>query len=339
MLMDSAHIQESDAIYVSKINKRRNQPPVEPLYTRADIPPVLELIQGHGYNRHFRLPDAQAIFHDAGHVLGSAITTIEINDGARDLSTTYTGDLGRPNLPIIRDPYVVTNSDILLIESTYGDRLHGDIGKMRERLAAVINETIARKGKIIIPAFALERTQEIIYTLHRLRTDKWIPEIPVYVDSPLAIDTTEIFRLHPECFSSETNEFMRTNEDPFGFKQLHYTRTTEESKMRDLVKGPIIILAGSGMAENGRIVHHLKNNIDNPLDTVMIVGWMAENTLGRKLADKGDLIKWIKQGKDRWQKIFLVHGEESASLAFAKTLEQEGFDNVIIPELGQRFIL
>lgn len=368
MLMDAAHIQESDTAFVNKIRARHHQPPVEPLYTRADIPPVIELISGHGYNRSFKMDGVRAIFRDAGHIMGSAITVLEFFDNNRKLSVCYTGDLGRPNLPIIRDPFTVSDADVLIIESTYGNRLHNDINQVSDKLARVINETVSRQGKIIIPSFALERTQELIYTLHRLRQDKKIPEIPVFVDSPLATDATDIFRLHPECFDEDTNEFLRTIEDPFGFRQLHYTRNTDESKMINTIAGPIIIIAGSGMAESGRILHHLKNNIENPLNTVLIVGWQSENTLGRKIqdkwpkvsifgepynlkcqvevfdefsahADRNDLIHWIKQGKDRWQKIFIVHGEHNSSLALADSVKESGIKEVIVPELGQSFVV
>jgi metallo-beta-lactamase family protein len=284
------------------------------------------------------------------------------------LSICYTGDLGRPNLPIIRDPFVVTDSDILIIESTYGNRIHKDINNIKERFTEVVNKTIARNGKIIIPSFALERTQEIIYTLHHLRLDKMIPDIPVYVDSPLAIDATEIFRMHPECFDDETNEFIRNVDDPFGFKKLHYTRSTEESMAINDIKGPVIIIAGSGMAESGRILHHLKNNITNPLNTIIIVGWQAENTLGRKIkdklpfvpifgepydlkaevevfeefsahADRNDLVNWIKQGKERWQKVYIVHGEQAASQALAEAVKEIGIKEVFVPKLGDSVIL
>jgi metallo-beta-lactamase family protein len=263
---------------------------------------------------------------------------------------------------------VVKDADILIIESTYGNRLHSDMNKVSERLTSVINQTISRKGKIIIPSFALERTQELIYTLHRLRLDKMTPDIPVYVDSPLAIDATEIFRMHPECFDEEANEFIRTVYDPFGFKQLHYTRSTEESKMINEIEGPIIIIAGSGMAESGRILHHLKNNIENPLNTILIVGWQAENTLGRKIkdklpvvpifgepyslkaevevfeefsahADQNDLIHWIAAGKESWQKVFIVHGEPTASQTLAESIKEIGIKEVVVPKLGDSVIL
>jgi metallo-beta-lactamase family protein len=368
MLLDAAHIQENDAVFVNKIKAKHHQEPIEPLFTREDVPPAMELFEGHGYNHTFKINSVKATFKDAGHIMGSAITILSINDGGRKLSICYTGDLGRPNLPIIRDPFVVTDSDILIIESTYGNRIHKDINNIKERFTEVVNKTIARNGKIIIPSFALERTQEIIYTLHRLRLDKMIPDIPVYVDSPLAIDATEIFRMHPECFDDETNEFIRNVDDPFGFKKLHYTRSTEESMAINDIKGPAIIIAGSGMAESGRILHHLKNNIANPLNTIVIVGWQAENTLGRKIkdklpvvpifgepydlkaevevfeefsahADRNDLVNWIKQGKERWQKVYIVHGEQAASQALAEAVKEIGIKEVFVPKLGDSVIL
>ncbi len=366
MLMDSANIQESDIRFVNKIRAKHHELPVEPLYTKQDIPPVVQLLQGHSYNRYFNMNGSRAVFKEAGHIMGSATTTIEFKDNNRILKLCYTGDLGRPNLPIIRDPAPVTDSDILIIESTYGNRLHRDIQQVAERLAAVINETVSRGGKLIIPTFALERTQEILYTLHLLRNQHKIPDIPVYVDSPLATNATEIFRLHPECFDDEVNQMLQTENDPFGFSHLHFTRSVEESKMLNAIDQPIIILAGSGMAESGRILHHLINNIGNPLNTVLIVGWQSENTLGRKIqdkypqvpifgeiynlksqvevmgefsahADRDDLINWIMQGKEKWQKVFLVHGEPESSSSLAEALRKNGIKEVVIPKLGDSF--
>ncbi len=367
MLMDAAHIQESDAEFVTKIHQKHGQGPVEPLYTRADIPPVLQLLVSHGYDRTFLVTEGvKATFREAGHILGSAMVLLNLDDAGRKLSLCYTGDLGRTGLPIIKDPFIVKDAQILLVESTYGNRLHSDIRSVDDKLAEIINRTVARKGKIIVPSFALERTQEIIYTLNRLRQSGRIPDFPIYVDSPLATDATDIFRLHPECFDADFAEFMRTVDDPFGFKHLHYTRSTEESKAINAVQGPLMIIAGSGMAENGRVLHHLKNNVDNPNNTVLIVGWQAENTLGRKIADKmpqvpifgemhdlkcevevldefsshadrNDLIKWISEGRGSWQKIFIVHGEEEASLSLARDLQEAGFPDVVVPHLGESF--
>ncbi|MFH1640287.1 MAG: MBL fold metallo-hydrolase [Chloroflexota bacterium] len=363
MLNDSAKIHESDAAFASKVRARHGEPPVEPLYTARDIPPTLELIEGHSYNRPFNVsPGVRALFRDAGHILGSAITMLDISDEGRKLSVCFTGDLGRENMPIIRNPEYISGADVLIIESTYGNRLHGDINESKKKLAAVINETVAHQGKVIVPSFALERTQDLIYNLHLLKLAKEIPDIPVYVDSPLAIDATDVFRLHPECFDDATRELMQTVEDPFGFRHLHYTRTSDESKKLNFMDGPMIIIACSGMAESGRILHHLKNNIGSARNTVLIVGWQAENTLGRRIAekqevvsifgekyplksnvvvfdefsshaDRNDLLRWA--GKGKWRKIFVVHGEKEASASFARDLEEMGFADVNVPGLGE----
>jgi len=369
MLTDSANIQEGDIQYVNKVRRRHNEPPVEPLYDSTDIPPTLKLLRGNSYDRTFNLHrDISVIFHDAGHILGSAITVINIVDGERKLSVCFTGDLGRKDMPIIRDPFVVTDADILIIESTYGNRLHSDIKSVLDKLAAVINETISRGGKIIVPSFALERTQELIYCLHQLKLASRIPDFPIYVDSPLAIDATDIFRVHPECYDAETAQFLRTVTDPFGFRGLHYVSTVEESKHLNSVKTPMMIIAGSGMAEAGRIQHHLKNNIGNPRNTVLIVGWQAENTLGRKIAerwpevtifgekyklrcsveifnefsahaDRNDLIRWAGDGKEKWQRVFVVHGEEQSAVSLADAFKEVGLKDVLVPEYGQVFQL
>jgi len=369
MLTDSANIQENDIQYVNKVRRRHNEPPVEPLYDTTDVPPTLRLLRGNSYERMFNLSRGiSAIFHDAGHILGSAITVINITDGDRKLSVCFTGDLGRKDIPIIRDPYVVADADVLIIESTYGNRLHSDINLVLDKLAAVINETIGRGGKIIVPSFALERTQELIYCLHQLKLGSRIPDFPIYIDSPLAIDATDIFRVHPECYDAETAQFLRTVADPFGFRGLRYVSSVEESKHLNDVKTPMMIIAGSGMAEAGRVQHHLKNNIGNPNNTVLIVGWQAENTLGRKIAerwpevtifgekyklrsrveifnefsahaDRNDLIKWADAGRERWQKVFVVHGEEQSALSLADAFKEMGLSDVTVPEQGQVFQL
>jgi len=369
MLTDSANIQEGDIEFVNKIRKKQHLPPSEPLYRVNDVPATLRLLRGSSYEHPFKIiPDIQAIFHDAGHILGSAITVININDNGRQVSVCFTGDLGRYHMPIIRDPVSVTDSDILIIESTYGNRLHSDITKVEEKLSMVINATVSRGGKLIVPSFALERTQELIYCLHQLKLANKIPDLPIFIDSPLAIDATDIFRAHPECYDNETALLLRSTNDPFGFHGLHYTRSTEESKKLTNLKMPAMIIAGSGMAESGRILHHLRNNISDPRNTILIVGWQAENTLGRKIADRwsevkifgepyklraqvevfdefsahadrNDLIKWASEGKARWQKVFIVHGEEQSSLSLAEAFTSSGLRGVIVPEYGQEFDL
>lgn len=369
MLMDSASIQQSDIQFVNKIRRKHNEPDTVPLYNISDVPPVLKLFNGHSYDHLFHLTDDISIlFRDAGHILGSAITIININQNGKNLSICFTGDLGRRHMPIIRDPFIVNDADILIIESTYGNRLHTNIKNVQDKLANVINETVSKGGKLIVPSFAIERTQELIYSLHQLKLNHRIPEIPVYIDSPLAIDATDIFRVHPECYDSETAQLLRTATDPFGFRGLHYVSSVEESKSLNDIKTPIMIIAGSGMAEGGRILHHLRNNIGNPKNTVLIVGWQAENTLGRKIAekwpevpifgekyklrcrvevfdefsahaDRNDLIEWVNAGKDRWKRVFIIHGEESSSLSLAQAFKDIGLRNVVVPELGQVFSL
>lgn len=369
MLMDSANIQEHDIQVVNRIRRRHKEPPVEPLYIKKDIPPVLKLLRSSSYYHPFYLRDnIQVTFHDAGHILGSAITILNINDNGRHLSICYSGDLGRADIPIIRNPDIISDSDVLIIESTYGNRLHTDINNASDKLAKVINETISKGGKLIVPSFALERTQELIYFLHQLQVNNKIPKFPIFLDSPLAIGATDIFRLHPECFDDETFEFMESVEDPFGFQGLRFVSSVEESKSLAKIQAPMMIIAGSGMAEGGRILHHLKNNIGKAKNTVLIVGWQAQNTLGRKIAerwpevpifgkkhklrcrvevfhefsahaDRNDLIEWASKGKKRWKKVFVVHGEESASLSLTEALRKAGLRNVIVPNLGQSFTL
>lgn len=369
MLMDAANIQEGDIDFVNKIHRKHNEPEVEPLYRVEDVAPALKLFSGYSYDHFFNIADnVKVVFRDAGHILGSAITILFMKDGDRETSICFTGDLGRYNMPIIRDPFVVDDADILIIESTYGNRLHTDIKNVQDRLAKVINETVSRGGNLIVPSFALERTQELIYNLHQLKLSHRIPDIPVFVDSPLAIDATDIFRIHPECYDAETAELLRTVPDPFGFRGLRYVSTVEESKSLNELKTPVMLIAGSGMAEAGRILHHLKHNIGNPRNTVLIVGWQAENTLGRKIAekwpevsifgekyklrcrveifnefsahaDRNDLIKWASAGKAKWQKVFVVHGEESAALSLAEAFSEAGLSNVIVPQYGQSFTI
>lgn len=369
MLTDSANIQEGDINFVNKVRRKQNLPPTGPLYGVADIPPTLQLLMGSSYDHPISISrDIQLVFHDAGHILGSAITVINVNDNGRKVSICFTGDLGRYHMPIIRDPASVTNSDILIIESTYGNRYHASISNVEEKLAAVINATVSRGGKLLVPSFALERTQELIYCLNQLKLEHKIPDIPVFVDSPLAIDATDIFRVHPECYDQETAAFLRSKSDPFGFRGLRYVSSVEESRSLNNLKTPAMIIAGSGMAEAGRILHHLRNNVSDPKNTVLIVGWQAENTLGRKLAekwpevkifgeiyklranvevfdefsahaDRNDLVKWTSEGKASWQRIFVVHGEETASLALADTFTEAGLKGVIVPEYGENFTL
>jgi len=367
MLRDSAHVLAADVAYVNKKRARKGEPPVHPLYSLDDALVAVEQFLGVGYNRPIPLADgATATFRDAGHILGSAMIEIAVRENGRNLKVVYSGDLGRPGLPILRDPYVVQDVDTLILESTYGDRTHDSPPEAEDQLRRVILETVNRGGKIIIPAFAVGRTQELVYALHRLTLARQIPELPVFVDSPLAVNVTEIFRLHPECYDREINAFMERAdvEDAFGFRRLRYIRDVEESKALNSLKQPAVIISASGMCEAGRILHHLKNNIEDSRNTILFVGFQAEQTLGRKLvdgwkkvnifgeeytvraaveridgysahADRNELLDYVRRVRQTGlRRVFIVHGEEAASLSLAAALKEMGVPEVHVPMPG-----
>ena len=365
MLRDSAKIQEQDAEYLNQKTSRRGLPPVEPLYTIADAERTLKYVVGHAYNHWFDVcPGARATFLESGHILGSAISIIELKSEGRLVRLGYTGDLGRKNTLILRDPAPAPNLDYLIIESTYGDREHEPVQKSEDQLANIVRQTIQRGGKVIIPAFAIERTQEVIYALDLKFKAGEMPNVPVFVDSPLAINATDIYRVHPENLRDELQQQLYARDDPFGFGQLRYTRTVEESKAINQKDGPMIIISASGMAEAGRVLHHLKHNIENPRNTILFVGYQAENTLGRRLvdgakkvkifgdeyhvraqvqtvngfsahADKSELLDWVAGAKANLKGVFVVHGEEQAALSFADALRHLGGFTVTAPERNQ----
>lgn len=359
MLMDSAMIQERDAEYLKK-HEKAHKSPIEPLYTTEDVKKSLNQFVSVGYERAFAITDGIAgCFYEAGHILGSAITHFIVYDKTADKRCTiaYSGDLGRKGLPILRDPQYFPPTDYLIIESTYGDRTHDDVVNIQKELADIVNKTIKRGGKILIPAFALERTQELIYHFNLLQKNEVLPPIPIFVDSPLSVRLTDVFKAHPECFDKETAELIQNKENPFGFGELKYISDAEDSKKLNDYRGPCIIIAASGMAEHGRILHHLKNNIENPKTTVLFVGFQADHTLGRKLtdgakianifgeeykvnaeirkidafsghADKNELMDFVTHIRGL-KKIFIVHGEEKQAEAFAAALREKGYETHI----------
>lgn len=373
MLRDSAKIQQYDIEYVNKKRERQKLPLLEPIYTTEDAVESLKNFIGIGYERPYRLtPNITLTFYDAGHILGSAIVVLDIvdQDEKRDVRLVFSGDIGRPHRPILRDPTFLQEADVLLIESTYGNRYHEKIDEATNKLERIVNETCQRGGKLIVPAFAVGRTQELVYRLHQLVENRDIsPNLPVYVDSPLAIDATGIYRLHPEAYDEETHNFLANDRhgDPFGFEMMRYTRSTSESKELNFLRESAVIISASGMAEAGRILHHLKNNVEDPRNTILIVGWQAPHTLGRRIvekqskvrifgeeyalnaqvetinglsahADRAELLDWTGHLVKRPSHTFIVHGEEDASLAFADALRQEQlFENVAVPQLGQKF--
>lgn len=366
MLCDSAHIQEQDIAYVNKKRAKSGLPPVEPIYTRQDAVNSLNVFVGIGYHRTVPVADGVRLtFYDAGHILGSAIVILDIQEDGHTHRLAFSGDLGRKARPILRDPEVIPPVETLIIESTYGDRHHDTLEEADRELRRVVNDTYQRGGKVIIPAFSVGRTQEIVYSLHHLMQDHKIPDLPVFVDSPLSTNVTEIFRLHPECFDEEINEFIASgnNRDPFGFHRLRYIRDVEDSKALNFLREPVIIISASGMCEAGRILHHLKNNIEDPRNTVLIVGWQSPDTLGRKLvekqekvrifgeeydrraqvevingfsahADRDELLGYVKLVGEGLRRVFVVHGEEQASLSLADGIRALGVPEVYVPEPG-----
>lgn len=367
MLADSAFIQEREIEWMKKKKKFKKGDYKEPFYTMKDAEETLKLFYAVNYEQSFVVVDGMvSSFYDAGHILGSALVHSIFYDKKtkQHLRLAFTGDLGRRGLPILKNPQVIPPTDILMTETTYGNRLHAAIQTVGDDLAAVVNEVCKNGGRLIIPSFALERTQEVVYHLNLLHKKKKIPAIPIYVDSPLAGNLTEVFRSHMECFDKETSEeFIKNGGNPFGFGELQYTRSVEESKALNERPGPMIIISASGMCEHGRILHHLKNNIENPKNVVLIVGYQAANTLGRKLvdgdkevtifgdsyrvkasiyvmdafsghADRSDLLDYIGQVKEL-KKIFLVHGEETQLQAFDAALRENGYDDIYIPSLGE----
>ncbi len=360
MLLDSAHIHEKDIEYLNKKNK--NPENKKPLYTVDDVEKSLKYFKGVNYYNEISIDkELKVTFIDAGHILGSSQIIFE-KDGKKLL---FTGDLGRKHLPIIRNPDIVKDVDILITESTYGDRLHPDISESREKLKKVIEEVKMKKGNLIVPAFSVGRTQELLYDLFMLKEEGYNLGMKIFVDSPLTVNITKVFKEHPECYDKDMVELFNSGKDPFNFEDLFYIENVEESKKLNSMKEPKIIISASGMCEAGRILHHLKNNIENPANTILVTGFMASNTLGRKIvekeekvkifgdeyrlkaevvvmneysahADRNDLINHIKSVNPK-KEIYLVHGEENQIESLKGALKENGYENVIIPSKGDSF--
>jgi metallo-beta-lactamase family protein len=370
MLRDSAYIQEKDAEFYNRKFRKRGEPAVEPLYDMDDAEGVMEHFVSVSYHHAFEpVPGVEARFRDAGHILGSATVALTFEEDGREKRLGFTGDVGNPGRPILRDPERMDDCDWLITESTYGGETHPAMGEARGRLAEVISKTAARGGKVVVPAFAVGRTQELVYALDQLSNEGRVPDIPVFVDSPLAVDVTGVFRNHPECYDRDLLDYMLTDDNPFGFERLEYVREARRSKELNGMHVPMVIVSASGMAEAGRILHHLRNNVEDPKNTVLVVGFMAEHTLGRRIverrkevnifgqphrlraevavlnyfsahADEPGLLAFVGQlDRERLDTVFLVHGEPDRQAALRQALNREGYRDVRAPARGETFDL
>lgn len=369
MLLDAAHIQEKDAEYFNQKNEEKHRKTGvafrEPLYTSKDVDSAMCLFVGYGYNQwHPIHPDVRLMFTDAGHILGSASVTLEVRENGKTTMFGFTADIGRPNRPILRDPQPMPVCDYLICESTYGDKLHEAPPNELERFLQIIRKTcVEKRGKLIIPAFSVGRTQEIVYMLDQASNANRLPPIKVYVDSPLAVNATAVYGSHPECYDNELHKYMLIDQNPFGFNSLTYIREVEQSKALNTSKEPSIIISSSGMMNAGRVKHHLFNNIDNPRNTFLIVGYCTPDTPGGKLrngapglmvfneynevkadvevmdsfsahGDQKEMHDFIRN-QTKLQKLFLVHGEYDTQQAWRSYLRHSGFDDILIPAQGE----
>jgi len=372
ILLDSAKIQEEDAKYKRKRHKkegRKSPYPYEPLYTAADAENTFPHFARVKYNKTVEVaPGLEATFCEAGHVLGSSVIKIKAKTNGEERTVLFSGDIGRPDRPIVRDAVDIDNADYILVESTYGDRIHRGREDTKKAIADVINAAKEAGGNIIIPSFALERAQDLLYYINELLLENAIPHMTVYLDSPMAAGITNVFKQHPELYDEEMTEFIDNHESPFNFPGLKITQSTKESKAINHKKGTLMVIAGSGMCTGGRVKHHLVNNITNPKNTIMFVGYQAMGTLGRRIvngekevrilgreypvrakiakiggfsahADKTELLDWLKNLKKPPRKVFVVHGEENSAKQFAEYVRKETGWNVEVPAYKDEFIL
>jgi metallo-beta-lactamase family protein len=352
MLQDSAEVQRADAEFVSRKRAKKGLPPVEPLYSATDAEMAVRQFVAVNYDRPIQVADGVKVtFRDAGHILGSAQVVLDIRENGRSFRYLFSGDVGRGNDEILRDPQPVDGVDFLQVESTYGGREHETKPESIRNLVDMVKTTLAQGGKVIIPAFSVGRTQQIVYVLHQFILEGKLPKVPMFVDSPLSVNATEVYRLHPECFNDEIYRFLREVENPFGMENLTYIRELAHSIKLNSLQEPAIIISASGMAEAGRIRHHLKNNIGNPKNLILFIGYCAEHTLGAQIlagrnpvnifgephevrariasidafsghADMHELRRYVENIGGNLKKIAVVHGEESQCLAFAETLRK-----------------
>ena len=371
MLADSGHIQEMDVKWFNKRRITKGLPPVDPIYTEKDARACMELFIAVAYNRKFNIDENISLkFTNTGHMLGSAVVTLSLKEKDRVVTLGYTGDIGRPGNRILRAPAPFPACDYLITESTYGNRLHPHFQHAEDELLRVVTDTCIRKqGKLIIPSFAIGRTQEIVYSLNNFFNSGQLPKVKIFVDSPLAVNATEIFRLHTSYLNDHVKQVMHSDPDPFGFSSLFYLKTADESKALNNLKEPCVIISASGMMEAGRIKHHLANNISDARNTILVVGYCAQVTLGARIVsgertvsifgekhrvnatveqieafsghgDYQEMIDYLHcQEPENLKKVFLVHGEYPSQQYYQTELEKSGFKNIEIPVQGQEYTL
>jgi metallo-beta-lactamase family protein len=369
MLEDSARIQESDCRYVNKQEQRRGKTCVRPFYDGDDVRKIIKRFEGERYGDQLKIaPRVTAAFHDAGHILGSAAIRVKYTARGNTTTVLFSGDLGRSNMPIVRDPEPPPSCDVLILESTYGDRLHEQAGEeMKKKAQDLIAHAKEYRSKIIVPAFAVGRTQELIMRMKELVGEGRVDPIPIYIDSPLAGKATEVFRRHPECYDKETYKTFSSDGDPFASRYIRFISSPEDSKRLNTMKGPCVIISSSGMCEGGRILHHLKHAIQDEANVIVFVGFQAEHTLGRKLiegwdvvpifgvptqrrarivkfnglsahADRNDLLAYVRAIDPLPSKIFIVHGEEKQALSLGAAIQAEHQKvDVQIPRQGSAY--
>ncbi|MBD3349752.1 MAG: MBL fold metallo-hydrolase [Candidatus Eisenbacteria bacterium] len=365
LLRDSAYVQRQDLEYLNRRRRKRGDLPLEPVYTEDDVDSTVGLLTPVAYGERVDvLPGVEAVFRDAGHILGSATIQIDAREGSTSRTIVFTGDLGRSDMPILRDPTPVHSADVLVTESTYGARTHGPIDEIRDELSGFLRRTIRRRGKVIIPSFAVGRTQRIVYELHVLMSEGRVPEVPIFVDSPLAVRATEVFRKHAECYDEDMRSFVAEGNDPLGFSRATYIEDVRESKKLNDMPGPAVIISASGMCEAGRVLHHLKNHIGKRRNAVLIVGYQAEHTLGRRIAagekrikifgkvhsmrarvavfgefsahaDRDELLAFALGIKRQPRRTVVVHGSEEQALSLANLLTERGLPGVVVPLDGE----
>lgn len=377
MLQDSAHIQEKDVEYVNRKRAKKHEELFKPLYTPDNVRDTMKLFKAVAYNQKFYIDNTgqsvQVEYFDAGHILGSAQVLLTITENGKTFKFAFSGDIGRPHLPILRDPDFIGNVNYIISESTYGGRVHDKAADMDAQLEKAIKDALSRGGKIIVPAFSVGRTQEVVFSLSKLFNKGSIPKFPIFVDSPLSVHVSDIFKLHHECFDKETSDLISNGVDVFGFSNLTYIKDVEDSKALNSFKGTCMIISASGMCEAGRILHHLSNNIEDSTNTILIIGFQAPDTLGRRLvesrgienpevkifgdihrvmakvvvlnsfsahADKNELYDYFEKfDKNQVEKIFLVHGDYDQQQALQTQLQSEGYKDITIPEKGNEVVI